>query len=286
MRYVAIILPILLMLCALGLFIPRLLGLYGASFVVDTTPPFRVDAALILGGAPYGRLDSALMLDAAYILYTEPKNYYDSKRLGALARQRGAKHRYDPSLDGVFISESSALGLALSYLGVEHAMVPSLKGGATSTRDEADDLADYLASHKEIKSLIIVTDAYHSARALWRFKRVLKRSSLLREDCPSEHSSDSDAASKGASLASVGKGSLASEHFSPSERTNHTGHSSERKDNAYKGGICLYIHATPSPSYDSTTWYRSERGLIDYTLESGKRLIYAIFPDGIGAREY
>jgi uncharacterized SAM-binding protein YcdF (DUF218 family) len=56
-------------------------------------------------------------------------------------------------------------------------VVPSLKGGATSTLDEAHDLLNFCSKEK-IKHLIIVTDAFHTRRALYAFKKVFKGSGI------------------------------------------------------------------------------------------------------------
>ena len=50
-------------------------------------------------------------------------------------------------------------------------MVPSLKGGATSTFDEAYDLRAF-SEKKEYRKLILVTDAFHSRRALYAFNKI------------------------------------------------------------------------------------------------------------------
>ena len=51
--------------------------------------------------------------------------------------------------------------------------VPSLKGGATSTFDEAHDLLAFCVKEK-LKHLILVTDSFHTRRALYAFKKVFK----------------------------------------------------------------------------------------------------------------
>jgi hypothetical protein len=55
--------------------------------------------------------------------------------------------------------------------------VPSLKGGATSMLDEAHDLFAYCIK-EDIKHLIIVTDAFHTRRALYAFKKVFQESGI------------------------------------------------------------------------------------------------------------
>ena len=53
----------------------------------------------------------------------------------------------------------------------------SIKGGATSTFDEAYDLRKFV-KNKEFNRLILVTDSFHSRRALYAFKKVFSNSNL------------------------------------------------------------------------------------------------------------
>ena len=52
-------------------------------------------------------------------------------------------------------------------------IIPSTKDGATSTFDEAYDLAAFLQEHP-MKHIILVTDAFHTARAHYAFTKVLR----------------------------------------------------------------------------------------------------------------
>ena len=56
-------------------------------------------------------------------------------------------------------------------------VVPSLKGGATSTFDEAYDLLAF-CSEEKVKHLIIITDSFHTRRALYAFKKVFQGSGV------------------------------------------------------------------------------------------------------------
>ncbi len=57
-------------------------------------------------------------------------------------------------------------------------MVPSLKGGATSTFfEEACDLLQFCGK-ENLKHLIIVTDSFHTRRALYAFKKVFLGSNV------------------------------------------------------------------------------------------------------------
>jgi uncharacterized SAM-binding protein YcdF (DUF218 family) len=59
-------------------------------------------------------------------------------------------------------------------------IVPSLKGGATSTFDEAYDVRAYSIEH-HLKHLIIVTDDNHTRRALYAFKKVFQGTGIRLE---------------------------------------------------------------------------------------------------------
>ena len=60
---------------------------------------------------------------------------------------------------------------------VKFEVVPSLKGGATSTFDEAYDLLAFCSKEK-LEHLIIVTDSFHTRRALYAFKKVFQGSNI------------------------------------------------------------------------------------------------------------
>ena len=57
-------------------------------------------------------------------------------------------------------------------------ILPNLEGGATSTFDEATDALRYAKKNKW-KRLIIVTDQFHTRRALCAFEKVFKGSGIL-----------------------------------------------------------------------------------------------------------
>ena len=78
---------------------------------------------------------------------------------------------------GFEIYETSRQSLNIQ---VEFEIVPSLKGGATSTFDEAYDLLVF-CDKENLKHLIIVTDSFHSRRALYAFKKVFQGSNITVE---------------------------------------------------------------------------------------------------------
>ena len=57
------------------------------------------------------------------------------------------------------------------------AIIPSISGGATSTFDEAEDSLIF-ARKQEWNHIIIVTDHFHSRRALHAFKKVFRKSGI------------------------------------------------------------------------------------------------------------
>ncbi len=60
----------------------------------------------------------------------------------------------------------------LERLGVPESRIEVLRPAVSSTQEEALAVRDYVESTK-IRSVLIVTSAYHSRRALWTFQRVL-----------------------------------------------------------------------------------------------------------------
>ena len=59
-------------------------------------------------------------------------------------------------------------------------ILPSLTGGATSTFDEAEDALSY-AEEKNWKRIIIVTDEFHTRRALYAFNKIFAESKVIVE---------------------------------------------------------------------------------------------------------
>ena len=80
-----------------------------------------------------------------------------------------------------FTNEQKAEKIAQALnIQVEFEIVPSLKGGATSTFDKAHDLLVF-CDKENLKHLIIVTGSFHSRRALYAFKKVFQGSNITVE---------------------------------------------------------------------------------------------------------
>ncbi|CAE10877.1 YdcF family protein [Wolinella succinogenes] len=156
-RFLALILALIL----LGGWFWRheLLERYALLFCIDTAQR-GADAILVLGGNKSSRLPHAIsLLKAGYaplLLVTEVKRYSNQ------------------TFDGLLRHESDEVVHILSSLHLPHHLIPSLKGGATSTYDEAYDFFAY-AKDSNIRSIIIVTDAFHTRRALGAFLKVQRR---------------------------------------------------------------------------------------------------------------
>lgn len=66
---------------------------------------------------------------------------------------------------------------ALTRAGVPVADIETLKQTVSSTHDEALLLREYAEKHS-LRSILIVTSAYHSRRALWTFRKVFEGSGI------------------------------------------------------------------------------------------------------------
>ncbi len=118
------------------------------------------DGILILAGNPETRVEKTVELY---------RQGYGKQILLTSARSQGNKYHH------IFRSQIETVADVMAYEGIkDFTLVPSLKGGATSTFDEAYDMAKYAGDHN-ITHLIIVTDTFHTARALYAFKKVFSK---------------------------------------------------------------------------------------------------------------
>jgi uncharacterized SAM-binding protein YcdF (DUF218 family) len=121
------------------------------------------DAILVLSGGSGNRVDRAIeLLQSGY-----------SKRI-LLTQEIENKRKYD------FIPTSMDIKkkILAHHNITNYHMIPSLKGGATSTFDEAYDLVKYLEKNN-LNHIIIVTSDFHTKRAKYAFDKVLKANNLL-----------------------------------------------------------------------------------------------------------
>jgi len=140
------------------------------------------DAVLILSGNPETRVEKAVAL---------LREGYAKTILLTSARPMGNKYQ------DIFKTQPEEMQAALAYEGIrEFAVIPSLTGGATSTFDEAYDAAQYAHEHN-ISRIILVTDTFHTARALYAFKKVFKKVGMERvrleaAGAPNNHFDETD----------------------------------------------------------------------------------------------
>jgi len=136
-----------------------------ARFFTINNSTYGVNAPIvILSGNSLTRIPKALEL--------YEKGYGD--RL-LLTTERHVNSRLMP-LFRTYKQSAEKIAQALN-IQVEFEMVPSLKGGATSTFDEAYDLLQF-CEKENLKHLIIVTDSFHTRRALYAFKKVFQESNI------------------------------------------------------------------------------------------------------------
>jgi len=146
-----------------------LIGLYGMRQALLTSYAewFNVsnaqcpsDLILIMAGNPAVRVHHALSL-------------YDQ---GCAPRIAFTSTRHAGHYRSIFLSSSDKVKTVLELKGVQGVIeLPSLKGGATSTFDEAYDLFHYLKQFPEIKRVLLVTDRYHTRRTLYAFEKIRKK---------------------------------------------------------------------------------------------------------------
>ncbi|MBF0286209.1 MAG: YdcF family protein [SAR324 cluster bacterium] len=142
-----------------------LLTQYAHLFTVNNATK-GADALVVLSGGMMTRLPYAIELYqqqyAPVILFTEEK-----------------KRIVSPKLESLVSSNMEVARKIMTALkaNVKFRVVPSAKGGATSTFDEAYDLLQYGRQH-HFKRVIIVSDAFHTRRALYAFKKIFENSDI------------------------------------------------------------------------------------------------------------
>ena len=149
---------LLIFVLSFALFHEKLLTVYAESFTVDTATK-GADLIFILGGNPKTRPAKAIEL---------AKEGYSSKIFMTNIKDKALKYQE------YFVREERLTHSILFSEGFPLRMIPCIKKeGATSTFDEAYTLAKYV-KEKKLKHVIIVTDAFHTRRALYAFEKVFK----------------------------------------------------------------------------------------------------------------
>lgn len=94
------------------------------------------------------------------------QNEYTSKLYHPKQKQWNGRHKEILLKD----YEKSQNVLAIYNLSAD--IIPSTKGGATSTSDEAYDLVQFSRSHP-MKHIVVVTDTFYASRAYYAFRKIL-----------------------------------------------------------------------------------------------------------------
>ncbi len=156
----------ILLICCIIIWYPRILTGYAGFFTIHNATK-GAEAILVLSGNIETRLPCAIKLHkdgyASQILFTETK----------------APH---PLINAIGCDEKTMAEAIAEQMkvNVPITLVPSLKGGATSTFDEAYDMREYCLQHS-FRHIIIVTDNHHTRRALYAFKKVFQETTVLVE---------------------------------------------------------------------------------------------------------
>ncbi|WP_419770302.1 MAG: YdcF family protein [Candidatus Marinarcus sp.] len=139
-------------------FSEKILTSYASYFTLDTATK-GADVVFILGGNPKTRPAKAIEL---------VKNGYSKQILMTNIKDKALKYQE------LFETEEELTSRILKSENETLKIIKCIKeDGATSTFDEAYTLAKYSKENK-LTHLIIVTDAFHTRRALYAFEKVFK----------------------------------------------------------------------------------------------------------------
>lgn len=146
----------LLTIFSLSFFSNEILKAYAGLFRIDNATK-GADCVLILSGNANTRPDQA-----AYLI----QNSYSNRLYHTDQRRQNFKHQ---DILGHPFDKAQKI---LKTYHLKADIIPSTKGGATSTFDEAHDFALFLKDHP-MQHVILVTDSFHTARAHYAFRKVL-----------------------------------------------------------------------------------------------------------------
>ncbi len=148
------------LLLAVALWLVRIPLLRGAGRYLNVSDhPQPVDCILVLGGGCNSRPFAAAALYKA----------------GWSPRVLLTQVKPSPAVeDGIIPPEEAIARAVLLRRGVPATAITLLPGPCDSTFDEAERVAGFLAEHPEARVGIVTTD-YHTRRARWIFRKVLKQ---------------------------------------------------------------------------------------------------------------
>ena len=137
---------------------------YARFFTIDNATSGMEATIVILSGQPVTRIPKALELYTAgygtrLLLTNERRGNFKASKIFLTQEQEGQEIAKILNVPAMFES------------------VPSLKGGATSTFDEAYDLLAF-CNKENLMHIIVVTVSFHTRRAFLAFKKVFKGSNI------------------------------------------------------------------------------------------------------------
>jgi len=157
-----IVVLLLIFILLFTMFSDKILTSYAKSFTVNTATK-GADLIFILGGNPKTRPAKAIELI---------KNGYSQTIAMTHIKDKAVKYQK------YFLKEEQLTANILQSEDLNLVMIDCIKkDGATSTFDEAYSLANYVKK-QNLKHIIIVTDAFHTRRALYAFEKVIKLQGL------------------------------------------------------------------------------------------------------------
>jgi len=149
-----------LLVVAVFLGIWVLVAWLAARFLIVNTPVHRADVIVVMSG-------SAVYKERTQLAADYYRRNFANRVLLTNDNLRGEWS--SPEQRNPFFYERARNNLML--LGVPYDHVEVIPEPVTSTYSEAEVLRDYAVAHG-LRSLLVVTSAYHSRRALWTLSRV------------------------------------------------------------------------------------------------------------------
>lgn len=171
LTYLYCLLKVILLFCIAFAFIfifrDKILSSFAEYFELEVSPITNDYSIIMLGGNP------SLRLPAAINLYEINK----SNNINTPLIITSPKKYYSQDFSNIFKPELDLVMQALDSKNIPYQAAPSLKNGATSTTDEALDLARFVKDNN-INSILILTDKFHTLRAYKTFQKVFKEKGI------------------------------------------------------------------------------------------------------------
>lgn len=161
---VKFVISIFIIITILITFYENILTSYAKFFTINNASK-GADAILILAGNSLARVPKVIEL-------------YENNFSKTILVTSPIKHSFREKYKELYGLNDSEITLKiLKQNSITPKIVESLKGGATSTFDEAYDLVNYIKRYN-LKHIILVTDRFHSRRALYAFNKVFDLNNL------------------------------------------------------------------------------------------------------------